>query len=299
MQVIETRLLYYFLTVARERNITNAARTLHITQPTLSRQMALLEEEVGARLFIKNIRPLSLTDEGLLLCRRAEEILELLEKTQAEICIHEELIEGTISVGCGEIASVKLLTEMMAEFSGKYPRVKFDVYTANANQIKHRMDNGLTDIGLLLEPVDMERYEYIRLPMKERWVAVMPSGVPLARHEYVTAKELADIPVIMPSRQKVYDEVASWFGNYYEKINIIGTTNFSTNSTLMVQAGMGYALVIEGGLPFLEDSNVCMRPLYPELAATSVLAWKREQPFGAVVSRFLEFIKCFLGMEAS
>lgn len=299
MQVIETRLLYYFLTVARECNITNAARTLHITQPTLSRQMALLEEEVGAKLFIRDSRPLSLTDEGLLLCRRAEEILELLEKTQAEICIHEEQIEGTISVGCGEIASVKLLTEMMAEFSRKYPRVKFDVYTANADQIKHRMDNGLTDIGLLLEPVDMERYEYIRLPVKERWVAVMPSGVPLARHEYVTAKELADIPVIMPSRQKVHDEVASWFGNYYEKLSIIGATNFSTNSALMVQAGMGYALIIEGGLPFLEDSNVCMRPLYPELAATSVLAWKREQPFGAAVSHFLEYIKCFLGMESS
>lgn len=118
----------------------------------------------------------------------------------------------------------------------------------------------------------------------------------VARHEYVTAKELADIPVIMPSRQKVHDEVASWFGNYYEKLSIIGATNFSTNSALMVQAGMGYALIIEGGLPFLEDSNVCMRPLYPELTATSVLAWKREQPFGAAVRRFLEYTKCFLGM---
>lgn len=224
-------------------------------QPTLSRQMALLEEEVGVKLFIRDSRPLSLTDEGLLLRRRAEEILELLEKTQAEICVYEEQIEGTISVGCGEIASVKLLTEMMAEFSRKYPRVKFDVYTANADQIKHRMDNGLTDIGLLLEPADMERYEYIRLPMKERWVAVMPSGVPLARHEHVTAKELADIPVIMPSRQKVHDEVVSWFGDYYEKLSIIGATNFSTNSALMVQAGMGYALIIEGGLPFLEISS--------------------------------------------
>lgn len=208
MQVIETRLLYYFLTVARERNITNAARTLHITQPTLSRQMTLLEEKVGVKLFIRDSRPLSLTDEGLLLRRRAEEILELLEKTQAEICVHEEQIEGTISVGCGEIAFVKLLTEMMAEFSRKYPRVKFDVYTANTDQIKHRMDNGLTDI-----------------------------------------------PVIMPSRQKVHDEVASWFGDYYEKLSIIGATNFSTNSALMVQAGMGYALIIEGGLPFLEISS--------------------------------------------
>lgn len=261
--------------------------------------MALLEKEVGAKLFIRDSRPLSLTDEGLLLRRRAEEILELLEKTQTEIRVHEEQIEGTISLGCGKIASVQLLTAMMAEFSRKYPRVKFDVYTANADQIKHRMDNGLTDIGLLLEPVDMERYEYIRLPIKERWMALMPTGVPLARHAYVTAKVLADIPVIMPSRQKVHDEVASWFGDYYEKLSIIGVSNFSTNSALMVQAGMGYALIIEGGLPFLEDTNVCMRPLYPELVATSVLAWRRKQPFGAAVNYFIEFAKCFLGMKGS
>ena len=297
MQIIETRLLHYFLTVARERNITHAARALHITQPTLSRQMAILEEEVGAKLFVRDSRPLSLTDEGILLCRRAEEILELLEKTQAELRTQEEQIEGTISVGCGEIASAKLLADMISEFLRRYPRVKFDVYTANADQIKQRMDNGLADIGLLLEPVDMERYEYIRLPVKERWVAVMPSGVPLARHEYVTARELAEIPVIMPSRQKVYDEVANWFGEYYESLNIIGTTNLSTNSALMVQAGTGYALIIEGGLPFLEDDAICMRPLYPKLAATSVLAWKRGQPFSAAVRHFLEYIKCFLGMK--
>lgn len=297
MQIIETRLLHYFLTVARERNITHAARALHITQPTLSRQMAILEEEVGAKLFVRDSRPLSLTDEGILLCRRAEEILELLEKTQAELRTQEEQIEGTISVGCGEIASAKLLADMISEFLRRYPRVKFDVYTANADQIKQRMDNGLADIGLLLEPVDMERYEYIRLPVKERWVAVMPSGVPLARHEYVTARELAEIPVIMPSRQKVYDEVANWFGEYYESLNIIGTTNLSTNSALMVQAGTGYALIIEGGLPFLEDDTICMRPLYPELVATSVLAWKRGQPFSAAVRHFLEYIKCFLGMK--
>lgn len=297
MEIIETRLLYYFLTVARERNITNAARALHITQPTLSRQMTMLEAEVGAKLFIRDSRPLSLTDEGILLQRRAEEILELLEKAQAELQTREEQVEGTVSLGCGEMASVKLLTEMIAEFSREYPRVDFDVYTANADQIKRRMDNGLTDIGLLLEPVDMERYEYIRLPVKERWAAVMPSGVPLARHEHVTAKELADIPVIMPSRQKVHDEVASWFGKYYEKLNVISASNLSTNAALMVQAGMGYALTVEGALPFLEDSVVCMRPLYPELTATSVLAWKRGQPFGAATSHFLQYIKCFLSIE--
>ena len=294
--MIETRLLYYFLTVAKEQNITNAAKALHITQPTLSRQMALLEEEIGAKLFLRGGRRLTLTNEGLLLRRRAEEILELVEKTEEEIAAKEEQIEGTISIGCGELSSVKLLTEIIADFHVKYPQVVFDVYTANADQIKHRMDGGLTDIGLLLEPAETEHYEYIRMPVKERWVAVMPSGVPLAKREYVTAKDLSDIPVIMPGRQKVHDEVANWFGGFYENLKITGVSNLSTNAALLVRAGIGYALIVEGALPFLECSEVCMVPLYPELTATSVLAWKRQQPFSAATVHFLEHIKCHLGI---
>lgn len=295
--MIETRLLYYFLTVAREQNITKAASVLHITQPTLSRQMSLLEEEMGVRLFIKDSRPIRLTDEGILLQRRAEEIIELIEKTQEELQAQEAQIEGTVSIGCGEIAAVRILTEMTAEFSRKYPGVVFDIYTANADQIKQRMDNGLTDIGLLLEPADTENYEYIRMPVKERWVVILPSGVPLARKEHVTAKDLAEIPVIMPSRKKVHAEVANWFGDTYEKMHVIGISNLSTNSAQMVRAGMGYALTVEGSLPFLDESEICMRPMYPELYATSVLAWKRNQPFSGAVNAFIQFTKCFLGMK--
>lgn len=295
--MIETRLLYYFLTVAREQNITNAAKALHITQPTLSRQMALLEEEIGAKLFLRESRPLTLTDEGILLRRRAEEILELLKKTKDEVAAHEEQIEGTVSIGCGELASVSILTDLIASFRDQHPRVIFDVYTAVADQVKQRIDDGRADIGLLLEPVDMEQYEYIRMPVRERWVAVMPSGVPLSKRDRVTAKELAEIPVILPSRQKVHDEVANWFGSYYEKLNMTAINNLGTNAARMVRAGIGYALVVEGALPFLDESEVRMVPLYPELTATSVLAWKREQPVSSAVFRFMEFAKCFLGME--
>lgn len=295
--MIETRLLRYFLTVARERNITNAAKALHITQPTLSRQMALLEEEVGARLFIRGNRSLTLTDEGLLLRRRAEKILALVEKTEAELSSREEQVEGTVSIGCGELASVRLLTDLIAEFSQRYPRVTFDIYTATADQIKRRIDDGLTDIGLLLEPMDMEHYEYIRMPVKERWVALMPSGVPLAKRDGVSAKDLAEIPVILPSRQKVHDEVASWFGPHYEELRVIGTSNLSTNAALLVRAGLGYALIVEGALPFLERSEVCMVPLHPKLESTSVLAWKRGQPLPTPATRFLRFIQCSLSMK--
>lgn len=297
--MIETRLLHYFLTVAREQSITSAAKVLHITQPTLSRQMAMLEEEVGAKLFVKSGRPLTLTAEGILLKRRAEEILELMKKTEDEISLREEQIEGTVSIGCGELSCVKLLSDMLEGFREKYPRVMFDVFTANADEIKHRMDNGLTDVGLLLEPVDIEKYEYIRMPIKEKWVAVVPSGVPLAKQEYVTAEDLSRIPVIMPRRQKVLDEVASWFGDCYKDIEIAAVCNFSTNAAMLVRAGLGYALTVEGGLPFLERSEVTMVPLFPELSATCVLARKRQQPVSPAVDRFIEYTKCFLGMYSS
>ena len=296
--MIETRLLRYFLTVARERNITNAAKALHITQPTLSRQIALLEEEIGAKLFLRGSRSLTLTNEGLLLRRRAEEILALVEKTEAELSSREEQVEGMVSIGCGELASVRLLTDLTAEFSQQYPRVTFDIYTATADQIKRRMDGGLTDIGLLMEPTDVEHYEYIRMPVRERWMALMPSGVPLARRNGVFAKDLAGIPVILPSRQKVHDEVASWFGPYYEGLRVIGTSNLSTNAALMVRAGLGYALIVEGAFPFLDQSEVCMVPLSPELTTTSILAWKRGLPFPTAVSRFLDFVECFLSISA-
>ena len=293
----ETRLLYYFLIVAQEGNITKAANALHITQPTLSRQMALLEEELGTKLFQRGVRPLLLTDEGMLLRRRAEEILELLRKTEAEISLQEEQIEGTVCIGCGELAAVGLLTDMISEFRKRYPGVVFDMYTANADQIKRRMDNGLTDVGLLLEPVDMEKYEFIRMPVKERWAAVMPASAPLARRARVTAADLAATDLIMPSRQKVYDEVANWFGGLYDALNIAAVSNLSTNAALMVRAGLGYAIVVEGGLPFLNRSEICMVPLYPEINSTSALAWKRAQPFSTPARYFIEHIKCFSGMK--
>ena len=155
--MIETRLMQYFLAVAKEQNITKAAKVLHITQPTLSRQMAMLEKEIGATLFIKGSRPLSLTNEGYLLRRRAEEVLDLLAKTEAEVSCGKEELEGTVTIGCGEIAAVQYLAKIIEKFHEIHPLVVFDIYTANADQIRQRMDEGLSDIGLLLEPSDIVR----------------------------------------------------------------------------------------------------------------------------------------------
>jgi DNA-binding transcriptional LysR family regulator len=296
---MEIRVLRYFLTVVREESITKAAEVLHITQPTLSRQLAQMEEEIGVRLFDRGTRKIRLTNEGLLLRRRAEEILQLVDKTEKELVEQEEQVEGKISIGCGEVASVQMLPDLIRNFHQKYPLVTFDLFTATADLVKEQMDKGLLDLGLLLEPIEMGKYEFIRLDMKERWVVLMPPDDPLAGKKHVKADELAELPLILPRRMQVQSELASWFGDYYKNLNILFTSNLSTNGAVMVSRGLAYSLVIEGAVPFWDSSKIGCRPLYPELMATCVLAWKREQPFSLAAAKFIEYAKCFLSMDKS
>ncbi len=293
---MEIRVLRYFLTVVREESITKASEVLHITQPTLSRQLAQMEEEIGVKLFDRGTRKIKLTSEGILLRRRAEEILQLVDKTEKELLEQEEQVEGKISIGCGEIASVQLLPELIDSFRQKYPCVTFDIFTATADLVKEQMDKGLLDIGLLLEPVDMEKYDFIRLNIREKWVVLMRPDDPLSRKEAVNAKDLSALPLILPRRMNVQNELASWFGNYYEKLNVVFTSNLNTNGAIMVSKGLAYSLVIEGAMSFWDKSKVTYRPLSPALTATSVLAWKRGQPFSLAATKFIEYIQCFLGI---
>lgn len=295
---MEIRVLRYFLTVVREESITKAAEVLHITQPTLSRQLSQMEEEVGVKLFNRGSRRITLTNEGILLRRRAEEILQLVDKTEKELIEQEEQVEGKISIGCGEIAAVQVLSNLIKMFREKYPQVTFDIFTATADLVKEQMDKGLLDIGLLLEPVDMEKYDFIRLDVKEKWVVLMRPDSPLAKKKSITAKDLSELPLILPRRMNVQSELASWFGNYYDDLNVAFTSNLSTNSAVMVTGGLAYSLVIEGSVPFWDRSKVTYRPLEPPLTATSVLAWKRGQPFSLASAKFIEHIKCFLGIGA-
>lgn len=295
---MEIRVLRYFLTVVREESITKAAEVLHITQPTLSRQLSQMEEEVGVKLFHRGARRIELTNEGILLRRRAEEILQLVDKTEKELIEQEEQVEGKISIGCGEIAAVQVLPKLIKTFREKYPQVTFDIFTATADLVKEQMDKGLLDIGLLLEPVDMEKYDFIRLDIKDKWVVLMRPDSPLAEKESVTAKDLSELPLILPRRMNVQNELASWFGDYYDNLNVVFTSNLSTNSAVMVMGGLAYSLVIEGAVPFWDQLKVTYRPLAPSLTATSVLAWKRGQPFSLAASKFIGHIKCFLGIGA-
>ena len=295
---MEIRVLRYFLTVVREESITKAAEVLHITQPTLSRQLSQMEEEIGVRLFDRGARRIRLTNEGILLRRRAEEILQLVDKTEKELIEQDEQVEGKISIGCGEMASVRVLAELVRTFREKYSRVSFDIFTATADLVKEQMDKGLLDIGLLLEPVDMEKYDFIRLDMKESWVVLMRPDDPLAEKEYVTAEDLLSLPLILPRRMNVQSELASWFGDHYDKIDAAFTSNLSTNSAIMVETGLAHSLVIEGAALW-DQSKITYRPLFPELTATSVLAWKRGQPFSLAATKFIDQIRRFLGKYAT
>lgn len=293
---MEIRVLRYFLAVVREESITKASEVLHITQPTLSRQLSQMEEEIGVRLFERGTRKIKLTNEGILLRRRAEEVIQLVDTTERELVEQDEQVEGKISIGCGEIASVQMLPELIRTFREKYTRVSFDIFTATADLVKEQMDKGLIDIGLLLEPVNMEKYDFIRLDMKENWVVLMRPDDPLAEKENVTAEDLLPLPLILPRRMNVQNELASWFGDYYGKLNVVFTSNLSTNGAVMVEAGLAYSLVIEGAALW-NQSKITYRPLSPALTATSVLAWKRGQPFSLATTKFINQIKCFLGMD--
>lgn len=293
---MELRVLRYFLTVAREESINRAAEVLHITQPTLSRQLSQLEDEVGVRLFHRGARRITLTNEGILLRRRAEEILALVDKTERELIEQEMLVEGRIVIGSGELAAVQELPDMIASFQEKYPLVTYDIFTGTADLVKEQMEKGLIDIGVLLEPIDMEKFDFIRLAEKERWVVLMRPDDPPAEKETVSAKDLEGLPLILPRRTNVQNELSSWFGDSFRKTNILFTSNLSTNSAIMVQKGLAYSLVIEGAVPFWDKNKIAYRPLSPLLTANSVLAWKKQQPFSLAATKFIEHIKCFLSI---
>lgn len=294
---MEIRVLRYFLTVAREEGINRAAEVLHITQPTLSRQLSQLEEEVGVKLFHRGARKITLTNEGILLRRRAEEILSLVDRTERELIQQEELVDGRIVIGCGELAAVQVLPEIIEAFHKKYPLVNYDIFTGNADLVKEQMEKGLIDIGVLLEPVDIEKFDFIRLTGKERWVVLMRPDDPLAEKEAVSAKDLENLPIILPRRTNVQNELTNWFGDSFQAARVLFTSNLSTNGALMVQKGLAYSIVIEGSVPFWDKEKIAYRPLFPELTANSVLAWKKQQPFSLAATKFIEHMKCFLSIS--
>lgn len=287
--VMEFRVLKYFLMVAREENITKAAALLHVTQPTLSRQLMQLEEELGVKLFHRGKHRIVLTEDGLLLKRRAQEIVSLSNKTVQELSHKNDMLSGEVSIGCGETRSMFFLSEQMKRFQQKYPLVQFNIHSASADDIKERIEKGILDIGLLTEPVDVEKYEFIRMPQKEQWGVLVRKDSKLAEKEYIMPEDLIKVPLLMVKRETVKNELVNWFGDYYEKLQIAATYNLIVNAASMVKCGIGVAICLDLGANFYED--LCFVPLFPVIETGSVLVWKKNQTFGTATTKFTQMIK--------
>lgn len=285
---MELRVLRYFLTVAEEENITRAARLLHITQPTLSRQLIQLEEELGVKLLERSGHRIYLTEDGELLRRRAREIIGLTEKTQAELACRGDDISGLISIGSGEYAGSRHLAEMLAGFQREHPLVRFEIYSGNSDNIKERIEQGILDIGLLMEPVDISRYDFIRLPEEERWGALVREDSPLAEKDSVTPGDLARIPVIMTRRELLRGELLHWFAAEAEHLEIVAGGNLLYNMAQMAKSGLGTVIT-----PMLECTYDGLRfvPLVPELKTGTVLVWKKSQPLSPAVQALIGYAK--------
>lgn len=294
---MEFRVLQYFLAVAREENITRAAASLHITQPTLSRQLMQMEEDLGVKLFCRGKHNIQLTEDGMLLRRRAQEIIDLTEKTQKELKHEEEAVSGEISIGCGETKNMKPLSEMIASFRQKYPDVSFEIYTAIADDVKERLENGVLDMGLLLEPVEISRYHYLRMPLEEKWHILMRKDSPLAEKQEITPDDLVDVPLIAAKRQSVRNELENWFGHDRGKPHIVLTCNLShINQSVMVESGIGAAIVMEFSC---NSDMLCLRPLSPEIISGCVLVWKKNMVLSSAMVHFIAHIKeCLNGIDA-
>lgn len=262
---MEIRVLKYFLMAAREENMTKAAELLHITQPTLSRQIMQLEEELECKLFRRSNHSIYLTEEGMRFKKHAQDIVSLEERTKREFKEKQNGMEGVIAIGSGETKGVCELAQVMKNFQKEYPRISYDIYTANADDVKERLDKGLVDFGLLTEPVDISKYNFMRLGQKEAW------------------------GVIVVSRSSVQKELSGWFGDFYDQLQIVSTYNLINNAVILAKTGLGAVLCMD--MKDYIDPQLKFVPLYPSVKTGSVLIWKKNQLLSEISYHFLQWIK--------
>lgn len=293
MKNMELRLLHYFLTVAKEQSFTKAAEQLHITQPTLSRQMTALEDELGITLFLRNGKRNTLTDEGILLKRRALEILNLEEKTLKELKGKEDVVEVTITIGCGEFAAVETLARICKTYKEKYPLVQIALHTATADTVYEMMKKGLVDIALFLEPMDTKGLDYIRIADCDHWCVGMRPDDPLAEKELIKKEDLIGKPLILPERMNIQSELANWFGKDFSNLQIAFTSNLGTNAGVMAANGLGYPISIEGAAKYWREDILVQRRISPEIMTSTVIAWRRNIQYSPAVSKMIEEINAF------
>lgn len=283
---MELRVLQYFLAVTRKQSISGAAEALHLSQPTLSRQLKELEEELGKQLLIRGNRRVTLTEEGMILRRRAEEIIELVQKAESEIALSDEHISGDITVGAGETDGVRFLAHTLKALQRQYLGIHMHIISGDGENVEENLDRGLIDFGFLCREFDGSKYEYLRLPSSDSIGVLMRRDSPLAEKESLSPADLLDKPLIVSRQMLRSAEVGRLLGCKQEKLNIVGTYNLLYNGSLMVDEGMGYALCLDK-IIHTDGSSLCFRPLMPTLHIPHYVIWKKYQPFTKAAEKFL------------
>lgn len=283
---MELRVLQYFLAVTREQSISGAAQSLHLSQPTLSRQLKEMEEELGKQLFTRGSRKVTLTEEGMILRKRAEEIMELVKKAEEEVSLTDAAVAGDITIGAGETDGVRLLAKAAQKLREEYPLIHLHIVSGDRVTVTEDMEKGLIDFGLLFGEVDTAKYEWMKLPCRDTFGVLMRRDSPLAEKESISPEDLRDQPLIV-SRQAVNDKSLSTLLGGGERFNIVATYNLLFNGSLMVEEGMGYAICLDKIINTTGESHLCFRPLEPLAQAGMSLVWKKYQIFTKAAEKFL------------
>lgn len=285
---MDIKVLRYFLAVAREGNFTRAAEVLHMAQPPLSRQIRDLEDELGKRLLVRGSRKVTLTEEGMILRHRAEEIVALFEKTRSEVMLSGGDVNGDVYIGGGETQGMRLIAKTIKTLRDECPGIRFHLFSGNAEDVSERLEKGLLDFGLFVEPADMGGYDFVRLPAADRWGLLMRNDSPLAEKTAITPKDLRGLPVLCSAQGLVDNEISGWMGGDYERLNVVARYNLLFNASLLVEEGVGAALCLDGIIKTPEDGSLCFRPLSPPLEVRMALVWKKRRVFSKAAQRFIE-----------
>ncbi|HJB15906.1 MAG TPA: LysR family transcriptional regulator [Candidatus Blautia excrementipullorum] len=290
---MEFRLLEYFLAVAREQNITAAAESLHISQPALSTQLKALETELGKQLLIRGVkgsRKVVLTEEGMILRKRAEEMISLMRRTEEEITGSNDTIAGNVFIGAGETETVRLFAQVAKKLQQKYPDIRYHISSGNAEHVLEYLDKGLIDFGLLFTEIDLQKYEAVPVPIKDIWGVLMRRDSPLAEKEAICPEDLWDKPLIVSHQKGDNIYLGRWIKREESELHIVATYNLIFNASLLVDEGLGYALCYDK-LINTQGSNLCFRPFSPRLEARGFIVWKKYQIFSKASKVFIDYLK--------
>ena len=285
---MDIRGLKYFLAVAREKSFSVAAQRLFLSQPTLSRQLKELEDELGKPLFIRSSKGLTLTEEGVILRARAEEIVALMDKTEQEVRQSSEQVAGMVHIGAGETYAIKLVADTAQRLSVDYPDLQYSIYSADSSDVLERLDRGLLDFGIVFQNVDLSKYSAVELPLKDTFGVLMRRDFPLADREFITLADLRGKPLIIPRQPNHNSMFLDMLGIDEENIRVAAQYNLVYNGSVMASEGMGYCICIDRLINVTGDSNMCFKPFMPPIEASCLFIWKRDSVFSKAAEKFLE-----------